>query len=1671
MNGHSDEESVRNSSGESSRSDDDSGSASGSGSGSSSGSSSDGSSSQSGSSDSDSGSESGSQSESESDTSREKKQVQAKPPKVDGTEFWKSSPSILAVQRSAVLKKQQQQQKAVSSDSVSEEESSSSEDSADDSSSETKKKKHKDEDWQMSGSGSVSGTGSDSESEEDGDKSSCEESESDYEPKNKVKSRKPPSRIKPKSGKKTAGQKKRQLDSSEDDDDEEEDYDKRGSRRQATVNISYKEAEETKTDSDDLLEVCGEDVPQTEEDEFETIEKFMDSRVGRKGATGAATTIYAVEADGDPNAGFEKSKEPGEIQYLIKWKGWSHIHNTWETEETLKQQNVKGMKKLDNYKKKDQETKRWLKNASPEDVEYYNCQQELTDDLHKQYQIVERIIAHSNQKSAAGYPDYYCKWQGLPYSECSWEDGALIAKKFQTRIDEYFSRNQSKTTPFKDCKVLKQRPRFVALKKQPSYIGGQESLELRDYQLNGLNWLAHSWCKEIQTWAPQMNAVVYLGDITSRNMIRTHEWMHPQTKRLKFNILLTTYEILLKDKSFLGGLNWAFIGVDEAHRLKNDDSLLYKTLIDFKSNHRLLITGTPLQNSLKELWSLLHFIMPEKFSSWEDFEEEHGKGREYGYASLHKELEPFLLRRVKKDVEKSLPAKVEQILRMEMSALQKQYYKWILTRNYKALSKGSKGSTSGFLNIMMELKKCCNHCYLIKPPDDNEFYNKQEALQHLIRSSGKLILLDKLLIRLRERGNRVLIFSQMVRMLDILAEYLKYRQFPFQRLDGSIKGELRKQALDHFNAEGSEDFCFLLSTRAGGLGINLASADTVVIFDSDWNPQNDLQAQARAHRIGQKKQVNIYRLVTKGSVEEDILERAKKKMVLDHLVIQRMDTTGKTVLHTGSTPSSSTPFNKEELSAILKFGAEELFKEPEGEEQEPQEMDIDEILKRAETRENEPGPLTVGDELLSQFKVANFSNMDEDDIELEPERNSRNWEEIIPEVQRRRIEEEERQKELEEIYMLPRMRNCAKQISFNGSEGRRSRSRRYSGSDSDSITERKRPKKRGRPRTIPRENIKGFSDAEIRRFIKSYKKFGGPLERLDAVARDAELVDKSETDLRRLGELVHNGCIKALKDNSCGQERAGGRLGKVKGPTFRISGVQVNAKLVISHEEELAPLHKSIPSDPEERKRYVIPCHTKAAHFDIDWGKEDDSNLLVGIYEYGYGSWEMIKMDPDLSLTQKILPDDPDKKPQAKQLQTRADYLIKLLNKDLARKEAQRLAGAGNSKRRKTRTKKNKIKASKIKEEVKSDSSPQPSEKSDEDDDEEDNKVNEIKSENKEKNKKIPLLDTPVHITATSEPVPISEESEELDQKTFSVCKERMRPVKAALKQLDRPEKGLSEREQLEHTRQCLIKIGDHITECLKEYTNPEQIKQWRKNLWIFVSKFTEFDARKLHKLYKHAIKKRQESQQHNDQNISSNVNTHVIRNPDVERLKETTNHDDSSRDSYSSERHLSQYHDHHKDRHQGDAYKKSDSRKRPYSAFSNGKDHRDWDHYKQDSRYYSDSKHRKLDDHRSRDHRSNLEGNLKDSRPHSDHRSHSDHRIHSDHRSASEYSHHKSSRDYRYHSDWQMDHRASGSGPRSPLDQRSPYGSRSPLGHRSPFEHSSDHKSTPEHTWSSRKT
>ncbi|KAF5295920.1 hypothetical protein FQR65_LT10351 [Abscondita terminalis] len=1350
--------------------------------------------------------------------------------------------------------------------------------------------------------------------------------------------------------------------SSEDSSIDSDDDNKRSHSRRKTANtVSYKEAsEDEKTDSEDLLEVeYTEPIEVVPEEKCETIERVLGRRRGKKGVTGNSTTIYAIEENGDPNEDVNVNDyENTELQYLIKWKDWAHIHNTWESENTLKEQKVKGLKKLENFIKKEIEIDQWRRHATPEDIEYYECQMELQQELLKSYSCVERITAKYCKPE--GGTDFYIKWESLPYADATWEDSVLISRKWPKKIEEFQEREESKRTPSKHCKALKYRPKFHEVKEQPSYMTGIDGmLVLRDYQMDGLNWLIHSWSKEnsvilademglgktIQTicflyylfhthqlygpflcvvplstmtswqrefsqWAPEMNIVTYLGDINSRNIIRQYEWCYDSSKRLKFNAILTTYEIVLKDKALLGGLSWAVLLVDEAHRLKNDDSLLYKALMEFDTNHRLLITGTPLQNSLKELWALLHFIMPSKFQSWEDFEKEHDNAATKGYGKLHRQLEPFILRRVKKDVEKSLPAKVEQILRVEMTSIQKQYYKWILTKNYNALRKGVKGSTTTFLNIVIELKKCCNHSMLTKPTEYESHMSHEDHLQQLLRGSGKLVLLDKLLIRLRETGHRVLIFSQMVRMLDILGEYLQLRHFPFQRLDGGIKGELRKQALDHFNAEGSQDFCFLLSTRAGGLGINLATADTVIIFDSDWNPQNDLQAQARAHRIGQKNQVNIYRLVTARSVEEEIVERAKQKMVLDHLVIQRMDTTGRTVLDKKGS-SNTTPFNKEDLTAILKFGAEELFKDDDEEDEEPK-CDIDEILQRAETRDE--GPSMAGDELLSAFKVASFAAFDEDNepspVVTQAEDESKDWDDIIPERLRKKVEEEEKNKEMEDLYLPPRSRKTLQQINQSESDGEGSRGRKKrkhteesgsSGVEGDESDD-ERPRKRGRPPLANRERIKNFTDAEIRRFVKSYKKFSNPLKRLEAVACDAELQEKPLAELKRLGELLHERCRAFMgehtkENNDSGNLEEGGTRSRkrIRGPSFKLGGVSVNAKTMMACEEELEPLDEVLPENSEERSKWLFEFRTKPAHFDVEWDASEDSKLLQGIYQYGMGSWEQIKMDPSLGIGDKILSND-DKKPQAKHLQQRAEYLLKIMKKQLDQKK-----GVPKPKRqRKIREVKALTKEIIDHDDVSSndDASNATSTQSSllkknlkKDEDELPIAVKQEKKERK-KLKKEKKNSGPMHFTANNEPRALDVLGD-LDPSIFYECKEKMRPVKKALKALDNPDQSLSESEQVNHTRLCLLQIGEQINTCLNEYTDPERVKEWRSNLWYFVSKFTEFDAKKLYKLYKRACKKNEKPDKKREEGKCSSNLKEKKEDRDVQNHKRR--HDDES--------------------------------------------------------------------------------------------------------------------------------------------------------------------------------
>merc|ERR1719394_2216931 len=356
--------------------------------------------------------------------------------------------------------------------------------------------------------------------------------------------------------------------------------------------------------------------------------------------------------------------------------------------------------------------------------------------------------------------------------------------------------------------------------------------------------------------------------------------------------------------------------------------------------------------------------MPKKqeVGSWEEFEAQFGTEEEKkkGYIKLHTLLKPYIIRRMKKDVEKSMPKKQEQILWVDMT----------------------KKKTS-LLNILMQLRKTCNHSELMQEVDFTAKQSTQDRLQQLIYGSGKLVLLDKLLTRFKEAGDRVLIFSQMVIMLDVIQEYCELKRLRYQRLDGGISAEKRRQSIAQFNEPGSTDFCFLLSTKAGGLGINLQTANRVVIYDSDFNPQNDLQAIARAHRIGQKEEVKIFRLVASCSVDEDIIQRAKNKMVLDHLVIQNMDTTGKTVIAGGKKKSAEEAFDKDELQTIIKFGAADLFK-TEGEEDETEkEVDLDAILAKAELKVEEEAPQSEANkELLGAFKCTNIA-FEEEEVEEE----------------------------------------------------------------------------------------------------------------------------------------------------------------------------------------------------------------------------------------------------------------------------------------------------------------------------------------------------------------------------------------------------------------------------------------------------------------------------------------------------------------------------------------------------------------------------------------------------------------------------------------------------------------------------------------------------------------
>ncbi|XP_022985556.1 protein CHROMATIN REMODELING 5-like isoform X2 [Cucurbita maxima] len=971
---------------------------------------------------------------------------------------------------------------------------------------------------------------------------------------------------------------------------------------------------------------------------------------------------------------FDSEPDWNEVEFFIKWKGQSHLHCQWKPFSEL--QYLSGFKKVLNYTKKVMEEIRYRKSVSREEIEVYDVSKEMDLDLIKQNSQVERIIADRISKDGSGdvVPEYLVKWQGLSYAEATWEKDVDISFA-QEAIDEYKAREAAISVQGKSVDLQRKKTK-VSLRKldeQPEWLKGGK---LRDYQLEGLNFLVNSWrndtnvilademglgktvqsvsmlgflqhaqqiygpflvvvplstlsnwAKEFRKWLPDMNVIVYVGTRASREVCQQHEFENKRTGRpIKFNALLTTYEVVLKDRAVLSKIKWNYLMVDEAHRLKNSEAQLYTTLSEFSTKNKLLITGTPLQNSVEELWALLHFLDPDKFKSKDDFIYNYknlSSFDENELANLHMELKPHILRRVIKDVEKSLPPKIERILRVEMSLLQKQYYKWILERNFHDLNKGVRGNQVSLLNIVVELKKCCNHPFLFESADHgyggDSDSNDSSKLDRIIWSSGKLVILDKLLMRLHETKHRVLIFSQMVRMLDILANYLSYRGFQFQRLDGSTKAEFRQQAMDHFNAPGSDDFCFLLSTRAGGLGINLATADTVIIFDSDWNPQNDLQAMSRAHRIGQQEVVNIYRFVTSRSVEEDILERAKKKMVLDHLVIQKLNAEGRLEKKEAK---KGIGFDKNELSAILRFGAEELFKEDKNAEDSKkrlQSMDIDEILERAEKVEEKEAGGEEGHELLGAFKVANFCSAEDDgnfwSRWIKPEAVSQAEEALVPCAARN----------TKSYAEANQHENSGKRKKGSGPVERVQKRRK------GDISAPSAPMIVGASAQVRRWSCGNLSKRDALRFSRVVMKFGNESQ-ISLIAGEvggAVGAAKPEEQIELLRALI-DGCRDAVESGSTDP----------KGPLLDFFGVLVKANELLNRVEELQLLAKRISRYEDPIKQFRALMHLKPSNWSkgCGWNQIDDARLLLGIHYHGFGNWEKIRLDEKLGLMKKIAP-------------------------------------------------------------------------------------------------------------------------------------------------------------------------------------------------------------------------------------------------------------------------------------------------------------------------------------------------------------------------------------------------------------------------------------------------
>ncbi|KXS19662.1 hypothetical protein M427DRAFT_108497 [Gonapodya prolifera JEL478] len=461
------------------------------------------------------------------------------------------------------------------------------------------------------------------------------------------------------------------------------------------------------------------------------------------------------------------------------------------------------------------------------------------------------------------------------------------------------------------------------------------------------------WVRECRKWTPSLKLLRFHGVQKERDRLK--QILHDDPD---IDVIVTTYEMAVSEMFWFRQRVYRVVVMDEGHRIKNEQTQLATAVFHIHSQYRLLLTGTPLQNNLKELWSLLHWLLPEVFQTYtaDVFVRAFDLSQNLYDARIvdasRRLLDKLMLRRLKTHVNLNIPPKEEVTIYLPLSPFQRFWYKRLITQldqttireifnvrgqgtlvprrdasdeqivaafkldevenrlGERSSDKATPNEWKKLMNLVMQLRKCCNHPFLF-PNSEPEPY---ENTEQLVLASSKFILLDKLLPKLQSEGHRVLIFSGFTRMMDILEDYLLLRQTRFLRLDGQTSRARRNLDIKLFNAPNSEYLVFLLATRAGGLGINLTGADTVIFFDSDWNPQVDIQAQARAHRIGQTKPVTVYRLVCKETVEERILHRTLRKLYLSLRVTEETD----------DATNAEPKFSARDLIAMIRMGSSSL---------------------------------------------------------------------------------------------------------------------------------------------------------------------------------------------------------------------------------------------------------------------------------------------------------------------------------------------------------------------------------------------------------------------------------------------------------------------------------------------------------------------------------------------------------------------------------------------------------------------------------------------------------------------------------------------------------------------------------------------------------------------------